>query len=1036
MHSLKERLPSPVAAAFHSLAIATGGVRPNYLRALNHLIDAAELYTQMCASVALSLLGRSSRTPTAEFSHHLDIFLKTPLNLGHWLNIWKRSAEEVLRERLDDDRSFECVARFILDQPGQQRTVLADIDRLPALRNRKRGHTFTLSESDARAVVESNRPLIEGVISSSEFLWNELVFVVARDSDAPHCELALLRGNVSIGQADTALITTNALPEKGTVLAAPVLQLEAKDLPGHALLPLSPLIISKDEELFIYQGARGGTAFYLSQAAHEYERPLSEVRNAYAHLLPTAGPRKKPPKPPAWADGLRHHDVLSEAAFFGVPSHPAGFFRGNVPSWSDLQDDFDVRRTLIHAEASVSPETFYSRHLPNILARAREFDVPIVLFTGPGGSGKTTHLLRCAFQLFLQHASEVVVLRHWIGSGLDPSDYQLASRSNPGSVIAVFIDEASAIAPALRGFRMNLQHLRIPLAFFCAERPNLWPDVPCDRYDLIHLDERETTELLARLHKANALGTLAALSPLEQQERLRDRYGRQLLVTLREATEGERFDDIIENEYRSIPNESARDVYLLAALAQRSGHMLPEEAAMVAARVRTPRDLKEVVRKPCQGVLVRETAAYGSLYYRARHRIIAEVLCGRILPSADDEAEELAMLVGVLLATERRDQESVATTMLAAAENSRALELGDLRAFGPHLRSLSTRLPRFLLRLLEQHGANHGVRRLIAAVLGQGLHDGLGFTRPALVRIVQKLTESMEATELAACLEASLSSSTLANECTDYLLVVVASIYEHAGDIASCCRICESELGRVSTRVPVLVVLKLAAIYRGRSNWDAERAVLEDAISRLEAAPQTESGQQHLYISLASRLRHRGDFDAARSVLSRGVLQARRRNNLGLGEIYVALAYLDRARGDLGAAIELLTAGLDDLPEGSRSSRAVLACLAMVLRERGSPELALKHASAGFQKALRKGPIAIARAYLNMIAVYVAAEDTAGARAFLESGLRGVDLPPDTQAEVANRAADLINRRQHEDSREPELDLRNPTDDCVDEKSR
>ena len=85
-------------------------------------------------------------------------------------------------------------------------------------------------------------------------------------------------------------------------------------------------------------------------------------------------------------------------------------------------------------------------------------------------------------------------------------------------------------------------------------------------FDLQYLTTPEIDALLEKLEIAGQLGILAQQTQTERRQAFIRRADRQLLVALQEATEGKRFDQIIQDEYSAIPEESAQEAYLLIML--------------------------------------------------------------------------------------------------------------------------------------------------------------------------------------------------------------------------------------------------------------------------------------------------------------------------------------------------------------------------------------------------------------------------------------------------------------------------------------
>ena len=85
------------------------------------------------------------------------------------------------------------------------------------------------------------------------------------------------------------------------------------------------------------------------------------------------------------------------------------------------------------------------------------------------------------------------------------------------------------------------------------------------------MDDREIIALIDLLKKHKSLGYLSNKSFEEQKEALSEKSGRELLVALYEATAGKPFPDIVMNEYNSIPNDEAQNLYLTICMFHRIG---------------------------------------------------------------------------------------------------------------------------------------------------------------------------------------------------------------------------------------------------------------------------------------------------------------------------------------------------------------------------------------------------------------------------------------------------------------------------------
>ena len=187
-------------------------------------------------------------------------------------------------------------------------------------------------------------------------------------------------------------------------------------------------------------------------------------------------------------------------------------------------------------------------------------------------------------------------------------------------------------------------------------------------FDLQYLTTPEIDALLQKLELTGQLGILAQQTQTERRQAFIRRADRQLLVALREATEGKRFDQIIQDEYTAIPEETAQEAYLLVCCVYQA------KVTMRAGVLRrltgvSFEDFQEKILTPAERVII-EDEEDGEVVYRARHPIVAQIVADYKIP---DTVERLSIY--------RRIFESLDLGMtedrLAYQRLSRSRELAD-----------------------------------------------------------------------------------------------------------------------------------------------------------------------------------------------------------------------------------------------------------------------------------------------------------------------------------------------------------------------
>ncbi len=370
--------------------------------------------------------------------------------------------------------------------------------------------------------------------------------------------------------------------------------------------------------------------------------------------IPTSKPT--PSKAEAWTAGL----LATELMFPKIGRSPVNakrFYEGWPATPSELAADCDFRRTFQSKDNLLTYAALTKKIVSALKDAAAKRRIPVFLFTGPGGAGKTTVLERIGFDLTQIQDFKVGVLRirKWKrridAKDILCSDCNKAFKGGNFKVVALFLDEAAAQSDGIKSLieLAHRQHFKICL--FLADQTNKRGSLPkdVDEFTLGRLGDDEINELLNRLEKFDCLGVLQEKTREERLDLFRSerRCDKQLLVVLREITSGKRFDTIIFEEWEQIPSDRGKDLYLFAAILHSVGAYLPEEAARRAFRCLKEPLVWHPIRNACREIVCPSHSFEHGIgtVLKARHPIIAEALVHarflerHIVEDANDFAE-------------------------------------------------------------------------------------------------------------------------------------------------------------------------------------------------------------------------------------------------------------------------------------------------------------------------------------------------------------------------------------------------------------
>jgi cold shock CspA family protein len=311
------------------------------------------------------------------------------------------------------------------------------------------------------------------------------------------------------------------------------------------------------------------------------------------------------------------------------------FYKGSDLGWYPLVEKLAIKRSL------------YDRFFEEVILRPesdRSFKTELILLKGEAGAGKTVFLKQVAWQLKdLEFGCALRVKRS------DKVSIELIKEifDKSSERIFIFWDDPSLSAHKISHILQQAEREKIALTVIAAERYNEW-NLKCDSlkeyvtetYFLKNLNIIEVEDLIGKLEVHDCLGpNLKNKSRQDKIKAFTVSYERQLLVALHEATMGERFEDIIFNEYESIEPLQAKAIYRTICTLNRL--RVPVRAGLIARIFEINfEQFKENFFLPLEKIVLWESSGNDDIHYRARHSEIAEIVFSRTFPNSLDRYNE------------------------------------------------------------------------------------------------------------------------------------------------------------------------------------------------------------------------------------------------------------------------------------------------------------------------------------------------------------------------------------------------------------
>jgi tetratricopeptide (TPR) repeat protein len=308
---------------------------------------------------------------------------------------------------------------------------------------------------------------------------------------------------------------------------------------------------------------------------------------------------------------------------FSERSNVKLFLQGDRPNWALIAAQHYFERDI--------EEEIYDDLLDYATGSVHTASVRILL--APAGYGVSTVLMSLPVRLIKEKAGPVFMLKP--GCNLLEGDIEFAATLFPQRPF-FFVDTASDHIENLRTIIQRFREAKISGMFLLGERLNEWRQkvgaLRGKEFMMEPLSDTEINRLLDFLGEHSALNRIESLPRELQFSAIKKNYSKELLVAMREATEGKDFDAILVDEYRGIGNDTSRLAYLIVCCFFQHGTYVRETllADMVGKNLG---EYYEATSRATEGVILYDTIdeSRGLNAARARHRTIASVvweLCG------------------------------------------------------------------------------------------------------------------------------------------------------------------------------------------------------------------------------------------------------------------------------------------------------------------------------------------------------------------------------------------------------------------------
>lgn len=255
---------------------------------------------------------------------------------------------------------------------------------------------------------------------------------------------------------------------------------------------------------------------------------------------------------------------------FIISNDRSGFLTGTTPRWNDIFRELDIPRTI-------TKDLF--NNIENLLANPeRNEKLHIFNLVGYAGSGKSTILKRLGLMLSQNGHTAFLSYSEFFPKIQEIIDVLYCIK---GPVV-LLVDNSKNILHQLKNLiescNRELDYLPIIVLSSRTNYSNLFDHFVSNEiankknYKIPNLDDEEINNLISKLDTNNLLGVLKGLSESEKFKQFKYRANRQILIAMKEATNGKSFGEIIEDEFNDLKPNEVKILCLCVALCTEQGY--------------------------------------------------------------------------------------------------------------------------------------------------------------------------------------------------------------------------------------------------------------------------------------------------------------------------------------------------------------------------------------------------------------------------------------------------------------------------------
>lgn len=334
-----------------------------------------------------------------------------------------------------------------------------------------------------------------------------------------------------------------------------------------------------------------------------------------------------------------------------IKNKRSSYLLGANPSWNDLFCELDIPRSITKG--------IFDSISSKCLDKNVHSKQSVISITGTAGSGKSTILRRAGLTLSRNGLTVFLCDSDFIPRTDKIVDVLLSINQK----VVLLFDNATNMLSKLQKLTEAFSKTPNPPVIVLSLRSNQKDKLNYsiddeimdhESYSIEDLDDDEINHLIYKLDKNNLLGRLKGFTEKDRFSEFKYRAKKQILVAMKEATNGIAFNEIIKSEFDEIDSPEAKTLCLCVALITEVGFYTSKEDFVGFSEVSHIESLN-ILASTLAGTIQYSDDEGETNHFMVRHRILADYMikhCASLEMLKDAYVRVLSVLASELTETD------------------------------------------------------------------------------------------------------------------------------------------------------------------------------------------------------------------------------------------------------------------------------------------------------------------------------------------------------------------------------------------------